>query len=266
MSALKKFAAFFVAFACVAPMGSRADALSGTYTTTFNGDAGVWDISGTYNDSFQDMDLNLTINMEPSGKFTGQGSADVDVPGYGGNLHMDFNVTGAAKSSGSVVRVDMTMKMAGFGNIQGYDCTFNATVTENMEVDELSRQMTGSASGKVSVAVPAMKKKASASIPKTDISMPLPASADDAWDLTVNVNPAANKYSGTATAGTSTKNIPMVVSGSYNGKTGISKLTIKGTNDRALTLTATAVSVNGQIDFKALSGKVLGQTVRLMKK
>ena len=65
--------------------------------------------------------------MESSGKFAGQGSANLEEL-----LTADYSFNGAVSTTGSTVRVSMTMKMKGSGDVDGTNFTFSASATEHL--------------------------------------------------------------------------------------------------------------------------------------
>src|SRR2546423_12473501 len=131
MIALKKIIPLYAALVLFSSPLARAEIASGDYTLSFNGDVNLWDISGTYNESLGLITLNYSLNMDSSGKFTGDGSANYD---DGANiLNMDILFSGAVKSAGDVVRVSMKMAMAGSGVVEDPDgnpqnATFTASI------------------------------------------------------------------------------------------------------------------------------------------
>src|SRR5437667_1298890 len=125
----------------------HAEVASGTYTQDFTGAINLWDISGSYNEDLGGISVDYTLNTEPSGKFTGQGTADVQDTDV--NLHADFTLSGSVKTAGDVTRVTIALKMKGSGQVSGHDATFSASLKEKLEIDSINLQMTGTASGSV---------------------------------------------------------------------------------------------------------------------
>jgi hypothetical protein len=260
------FASFLL---CGAGQISGAE-VSGSFTNEFGSTVSLWDLSGTYSESFGGINTHYTLSMDPSGKFTGQGTATAnDVEGYSVDMDLGLSFTGSASTSGKLTRVNMTMKMAGSGTIEGYDCTFKATVTEKLEIDAESRTLVGTVSGKVTARIPDLHRSGSASIPKTSINTSLPGDADGTWTLDVTSN-ATNKNkcvgSGTITL-SNDRQIPVLLSGSYAPKTDQTKLTLKGTGvNKSVTLSIAAVNTNAQMIIKQLTGKAMGQSLKLTVK
>ncbi len=258
--ALFGLAAGMLVFASV---GSRADQASGSYTNTFTGNLSVWDLSGTYTENVEGILLNYTVNVDPSGKFTGQGTASVNgFQGYNMNLNMDLSFNGKVTTAGNATRVTMTMKMKGGGTMEGYGITFRASANENVEVDGANRQLVGRMSGSVSVAVPSLHRHASAPF-RTTVDTALPPGATGDWTLTVNLAPNGKKYSGNASASwAGGKTVNLTATGNYVTKSDTTRLTLKGRN--AVSLAVTACCANDQMNLKRLNGKLLGQKVKLV--
>src|SRR5438094_3340580 len=106
MSAFKKFTPFFITLLLFSTGVAQAEIASGDYTLSFNGDINLWDVSGTYHEDIPGGTagtLDYTINSDPAGKLSGEGTAHFE--DSGDYLDADFSFTGAIKSAGSVVRV-----------------------------------------------------------------------------------------------------------------------------------------------------------------
>jgi len=243
-----------------ATAGLRAEIGSGSYTNEFNGDVNLWDVSGTYSEDLGGLSLDYILNMESSGKFSGQGK--VSLPSFSGvdlSLNADYSFNGAVSGVGSTVRVSMTMKMKGSGEVEGTNFTFSASATEHLSPDAANQQLTGTVTGSESVSIPLLHKHASVPF-RTTVQSALPAGMNGTWTLAFDVSPIGNKYSGTGLVTLSSgKTLPVAVTGSYAANTGVSKLTLKGAG---INLSLTGLLENGQIIVQKLTGKALGQTVR----
>ncbi len=242
-------------------VGAQAGVGAGTYTVDMAGVDELWDVSGHYHQDLEDMSLDYTLNMDPSGKFTGYGDATVSgFSGYHVHLDINFTLNGTLKSSGNTVKVDMTMKLSGSGTVQGYAVTFSGKISESMALNMLTRQLVGTASGSMTVAVPSERVRETAKIPKMVVDTSLPYNMDGTWDLTLSPTVNKNKYSGTAQATLSNgRVVGMTMTGTHTPKTDISKLTLKGTG-ASLNL-STIFSQYGPV-IKTLSGKALGQNLK----
>jgi hypothetical protein len=244
----------------LATAGLRAQMASGSYTTEFNGDVNLWDVSGTYSEDLGGLSLDYTLNMDASGKFDGQGS--VSLPAFFGvdlSLNADYSFHGTVNSAGTNARVTMTMKMKGGGEIQGTNFTFTASATERLTPDASNLYLTGTVTGSESISIPALHKHATAPI-RTTVQTALPAGMDGSWTLALDISPNGNRYGGTGLVTLSSgKTLPVNVTGSYAAKTGVSRLTLKGTG---INLNLMGQFQNGQVVIQKLTGKALGQKVR----
>ncbi len=232
---------------------------AGTYSESFSGTAALYDVSGSYQQDIRGISLNCTFAMDSSGKFTGTGTASFDdFSAYGISGRIDATFNGTVKSANNVTRVSMTVKMKGYVEGQGTSVKFSANMRENMEVNQATGQASGTVSGTITANVPGHGTH-SAKIPPTPVSLQLPGNANGSWNLTLNVTPARNKYSGTGTASIAGgQSYPVTVTGTYNTKLGTSKLTVKGA--KAMALTLVVGYQNGQIQVQSLKGKALGQS------
>lgn len=248
------------------PTAVRAEMASGNYTNVFSGVPALWDISGTYSESVEGIDLDYTINVDPSGKFTGAGTFSLGSDGFDHDLLQgDFTVNGSVKSAGDVVRIMLTFQLTGAGNISGYDVTFSAKMKEKLEIASVTREMVGTVSGSVKVTVPAARKSKSAKIPSTDISVQLPYDVDGDWSLLLNVIPNGTKYTGTAKALFSTgKAVDLGLTGVYSLKTGTSKILLKGLAPaKSVSLNLVTSCIANQLNIQSLKAKALGQKLKI---
>src|SRR6267142_657064 len=113
MFSLKTLSPLFAALLLFSPPAIHAEIASGDYTLAFDGDINLWDVSGTYH---EDMPggigtLDYTMNSDPAGKLSGEGTAHFE--DAGDYLDANFSFTGSIKSAGSVVRVSLSLKMSG---------------------------------------------------------------------------------------------------------------------------------------------------------
>ncbi len=244
-----------------APTGRALVIGDADYTYAFtNGQVALWDISGSYNETDVGLNLDYSLNMQPSGKFAGTGAASFS--DGADSLQGQFIVAGALKSSGNVVRVNMTIKMTGDGQVSdnyGYShyATFQATVKETVELDPVSRQLIGTSGGKVTVAIPDLKKKKTVSIPKGEVQDNLPADATGDWSLSVDLTLFGAKWTGNANIESSSQTLPLAISGTYAPRTGLSKLALKSLG-MGLNLV-----VNDEGTLLSMKGKALGQKLKL---
>ncbi len=237
---------------------SAAQIPAGTYTNSFNGTAALYDVSGTYEESVAGISLECTFNMDANGKFIGQGAAVIKgFSSYDVGGKIDATFTGTVKSVNNVTRVSMIMRLKGNLIVEGQNVKVSANMKENMEIDETGRYMSGTVSGTVTASAPGHGSQTE-KIPPTPVQMEVPGNGNGAWNLTLNLAPGGNKYSGTATAAlVGGKSHPLTVAGTYSPKSDTSKLVLKG--QQGMTLTLMAGFQNAQVQFQNLKGKALGQ-------
>lgn len=266
MTTLKKFLIAVGAILLAAAPPARAQVVSGSFTNDFSGDIEVWDLSGSYDELDGDVTVNYTLNMDPSGKLTGDGTFDFD-DGSGDVLHGDLTVNGTVKAAGGVVRVTLTIPISGTGVIDDgsgtlHDVTFTASLKETVEIDSNVNQLIGTGSGKVNVTVLDLNKKRSASIPKSTVQTDLPVDVTGDWTLTLNVVPNGTTYTGDATVETSNGGeFDFTVTGSFSAKNGLSKLALKGSGPNTSTISLLVAPLGNSLGIQGLKGKVLGQSV-----
>ncbi len=244
------------------PLG--AEMASGDYSVSFNGNVNVWDLSGTTSQEVGNIMLDYSLNSDAAGKLTGQGHFYYSDYDSGDQISGPLSFSGTVKSAGTVVRVNLNIKMNGEGQVQGSDVTFLATMKESLEINEPDRQLIGTVSGKVTVAVAGLGRH-TGSIPPIEAQTSIDPDMTGGWDLSVNLSTNRTSYSGNAAILLSNgRSFPLTASGNYAAKTDLSKLSLKGTElSRAISLSLTTSSTDGQMTVGKLSGKVLGQKLLL---
>jgi len=260
MNTIRKITyAVLVALATMFPM-ARAAIASGTYTVQFDGNVSIWDVSGSYTEDIGGLTIDYTLSVDPAGKITGYGSANVSE--YGVGMDLNFNFSGTIKSSGSVTRITLSMTAKGSGSYDVYKFTFSASLKETMEIDTEACTMTGTVSGSVSVSVQGIGKQ-SQKIPTTDMTLDLPVDMDGSWDLTVNTTTTGTKVTGTGHITLSNgTTYGFTATGTYATKTDLAKLTLKGgPTDKAMSANVTANFSSAGMNVKTLKGKALGQNI-----
>ena len=243
---------------------SFATMADGQYKFEFNGNINIYDISGTYSEDALGIDVEYTINVDPTGHIEGQGSAHYE-DGFD-YLDADFTLTGSIKTSGAVTRVKITIHMAGGGVVQGYDAFFKATVKEKLEVDRGSLELVGTESGSVSVSVPGVGHR-SVRIPATDVALDLPDGVDGSWTLDVGVTPEGTKFIGTGTVELSNgRTVEFTITGSYVASKDLSKLKLMATDANPGPKIKLSVTTDGfDAVLNLIKGKVLGQKFSFVK-
>ena len=255
---------FAVCFATYPGLGEQA---SGTYVENFNGDVALWDPSGTYSSELDLFSLNYVLNMDSTGKITGQGTVFIDAFVFGADFNLSGTLafTGTLKSSGNVARLTLAMSLNGGGTVEGTNILFTAKAKEILEVDATTLQLVGSQSGSVTVIAPDIHKRATSKIPKEEVFTTLPPGMDGTWNLNLNLSPALTKYTGDGTVQLSNgQTIPVVATGTYNSKSDVSRIAVKSpTGTKAVNLNLTTGFEGTDLQIQKLTGKALGQSLKL---
>ena len=246
----------------------QAAMLKGAYTNSSPANVDIWDVSGTYNHTTGNLHItNCIIAMDNAGKLTGTGSGyanNFEIKTYNSSVSFTFTIKGAVQTSGNAVRGNMALKLTGQGAVGAWPATYTGTINEKLELNVTNRDMVGTASGRISVKVPSVKKSGSGSFPATAVTIPLAANASGLWSLDLSVNTNKTKYTGTgAIVLANTNTLPLAVTGSYTAKSGLSRLTLQGQGvAKAVSLALSAVCTNNVVTVKTLSGKAMGQTIK----
>src|SRR5262245_6928562 len=237
----------------------------GTYTFEFEGDVAVWDVSGTYYESLDDIDMTFTLNVDSMGKITGSGNASAFVRGLDENgdlvevnLDADVGVTGTIAKSGATTRVTLNIKMAGLVNVNGKDNKFSATANAKTILDTIAHEMTGSVSVKVSAA-------GRSGGGKTEFELPLESDIDGSWTVseTLGVD-GKGLISGTGKVLISGgQSFSFAVTGSYSAKKALATLSLKGQDlsSAGVSLKMTVQPVGATLNLRGVTGSLLGQKV-----
>jgi hypothetical protein len=239
--------------AAVLPTASYAELPSGHYDIPFGQQQGVWDITGSYSDTDVSTTTNFTIVQDDKGKITGNGTTTGVEQGY--TVQMNFTAKGAIKSVADVTRVDVTTKYIGTATNGGPIYKITGNVKYSFEIDPLSEELVGTASGKICI-----QKVGCDSITDT-IDYDLPASEDGTWTLALDIVPASNgkNLTGTATATLANgRSEALALSGQYVSSTDTGNLKLKGSAG-LVTLRINAVAGNALVQM--INAKLLGQKV-----
>jgi hypothetical protein len=260
MKTFRTFASILSALCFFASFGNaRADQASGSYTQDFSGLIYLWDVSGTYDESLSDIQVNYTLNMDADGKITGDGTFSfVDGPD---NLNGTFTVTGTVKSSGGVGRVTLNLLLNGTGTLSGYPVIATAKASEKLEIDPVGGEMIGTSGGSVKVTIPSLGRSQSVSIPRSVETVDLPPEVDGAWNLVLNPVQVGTSYTGTAQLQLSNgKVFDLNLTGAYSAKKDTSKLSLKGLV-KSMSLSLVTSTTGAAMDIQSLKGSALGQKV-----
>ena len=228
-----------------------ADEPVGHYEIDFSGDLAVWDVTGSYDEYVGDFHMVLDVAMDEDGKIEGAGYADANIYGY--QIHMDFTISGSVKTSGAITKV--TLKMRYTGTLDGYN--FKGTATVKAEIDANSQTLTGS----IKITVKAGGYRESI---REACDFDLDATMTGAWTLETDTNDVDGKnFVGTGTVTLSNGDTyQFTVSGKYNIKKDLSKITVRGASwelrKNKATLTQVQTGAPECLDGR-LKCKLLGQ-------
>ncbi len=237
------------------PALSYAGVPSGHYESHFDRQHGVWDVTGSYNETELGISDQYTIVQDDKGKINGQGR----MTGTDGGIYIELATTysGSIKSIGDITRVVLKERLAGTAT-DGYQAaTVKGKITYTYDIDKLSNRLVGTAKGKVCAKGPGGSECA----PFNEAAQAdLPEEAQGTWDLVLDIQSAeGKKLTGTASAILSNgRTEPLALKGKYDAQTDLTKLGLKGSGGK---LTIQAQEVLGQLVFQSIKGKLLGQTV-----
>ena len=268
-------------FVITALQGMAAMAPLGNYTNDLTQLSSFSELSGTFNESFKVEELtytlNWTANVNAAGKVTGKGTLEVNGKHdwYTVDLLADYSLTGTVSKSGAATRMSLNLKMTGKGQVSEHSATFKSTlalvgeVTVNGEERDFVGTCSGSTTAKGSWGSKTVK------LPKTNVTLELPDTTSLNVVLSNLITDANGKVSGTGALLLLTKynskpvkrEIACAVTGSYNPKSGVAALTLKGTkatNSVGANLKFTGIFLTGNTnDLHHFSGKMLGQTYEI---
>jgi len=267
MKSLKKIALLAGTISMFTSHAAYAGMANGSYYNDFSGEVPVWDISGDYSgDIGLGLGLDFSISEEPSGAFSGGGTFNYD-NGSGDYLDGDIDVSGKVSGSATDPKVAMDISISGTGTVvvdqagDTDDVIFTALAKVNFDLDSADGQLIvtgGSVTVKEKDLTTGKSKSRTVRLGKGDV-MNLPGNTTGDWNLTLNLTPNKNKYTGTATIETSTGGTAEFnATGTYSAKTDNSTITLKGA-DGDLNL---VISTSGSALYvHSVKGKLLGQSL-----
>lgn len=240
--------------------GVRADVPLGDYTIDFDNGTPFWDISGSYTQTVDGVDLDYTLVADQYGKVTGLGTATVDV---GLNVIVfDFDLTGTVKGSGAVTRVSFSMKMKSDGIIEGYDYEAKMGLAVKSEIETARLAMVGSIKGKLVTNIRKYDKK-TFEISQTDMVLDLPIGMDGSWTLDTSIFSLNGKI-GNSQAEITLSNgwvYPFIMKGTHVPATDITSMELKGgETNKKMSASFKAIFTGTAVNVKSFKGKALGQS------
>jgi len=204
--------------------GVTAQTPTGCFDYALGAGSLVYDISGSYDDEdLLDMDFDdVDLVQDRKGKVTGGGEFDLEIDDV--TLVGTLSVKGKVKTTGTVHRVTLKIKIRGLATVPGESARFRATSTSRFEINTGLQTLSGVQSIKVCVSGLGCTKSTEA------VDLSLPAGMDGTADLQICVNsPNDKKLLGTGTltlANGRTANF--LVKGAYSAKKDSSKISAKG--------------------------------------
>ncbi len=249
-----------------APTGSITNLIVGTSNV-------LWDLSLVQ--QLQHIDLEIEsishgntnqveilfddpFTQDAKGKLAGTGTTSVDIDG-GSSSGLSYLTTGLLSGTKGVARLAFSGKVTGLAFVGGLFRNVSASGNYQVKLDANTGQMSGRVSQKASAS-----GLGGISGTRT-FTNPIPSElGDGSWTLVLNFAAPGintNRLSGTATVTLQTGlTYPYAFTGTYNPRTGKSKLNLKG-QDTGLG-SSLQVTLQGT-DISQIIGRVGGQSVNL---
>ncbi|MFW5444054.1 MAG: hypothetical protein ACKE51_07095 [Methylococcaceae bacterium] len=249
---LKIFLGFFL---CLNPFLSTfaAGTPTGQFDFTFD-EPKIWDISGTYEESFGGIDIEYTLFVDESGKITGTGTAFTNQSGVTVNAILKF--TGTIKGKKGVTRIKMKFTMDGTATSNGQPYKFSAKAKVKQEINKTIRRAIGQAKGKVCIKSQRCTKVSGS------FDFDLKDDMDGSWKLTLDLLEAKkNKIAGIGTITLSNGRVFSTnIKGKYSRKKEKAKLKLKNATGSKLSITSLVEGLT--LEITKLKGKVMRQKLK----
>ena len=253
------------AFAVVLVLGSGAayaDMANGSYSFDFTGVVSLWDISGTYSGGigpFSPIDFSITEN--PSGKLEMSGNGTFMVEGLDGNIK---SVSGKITGSSNDPKVALKMRMSGTGQLQGIHARVSLVANMHYHLnsgDHGLEDPTGSGTITITDLKTGQTASAGGKFKRSALtSLALPTDSTGGWELSLDLTPNGNHYTGTATVQLSTgATADFKVTGTYNSGSDTSKIALVGDAGKLDLVISTS---GATLNVESAKGKIFGQTVK----
>ena len=211
----------------------QAGVASGNYVLNGGIYLPVWDLSGSYSNNLGSGSYAFSLMQSPSGQLTGSGNLFL-VESYGiAFAYLAGSVTNTGSVSGTCTNpvINLNLLANGTGVVEGITIfDFTETVNLSLSINGVSATMTGSGSVFQTQSAPnARVQIQGVSQPVSGVKIPLPTNVTGGWQLSLNLTPKGNSYTGTARVATSAGSTEYFkVTGSYSRVSDISNLTLKG--------------------------------------
>ena len=256
---LRIIAAFVAVVLVLGSSAAYADMANGSYSFDFSGVVSLWDISGTYSGGIGPFSINFSITENPSGKLTGSGTFNAE--GVEGNIK---SVSGNIKGSSNAPNVALKMRMSGTGELQGIHAKVSLSANMHYHLNSVDHGL-DDPKGSGTLTITDLKTGQTASqsgrFKRSDLtSLELPIDSTGGWDLSLDLTPSGNSYTGTASVELSTgATADFTATGTYNSGSDTSKIALVGDAGKL----ALVISTSGAIlNVESANGKIFGQTVK----
>ncbi|WP_136063213.1 hypothetical protein [Pontiella sulfatireligans] len=216
-----------------------------SYTNTLP--VGIWDLSGTYSQKLNGLDVGYTVEQDGKGKITGTGYAEADIDGV--SIVLNFAVKGKIKSKNGVYAIAQKISAKATAEVNGKKTKFKATYQIKAEINT----GTGMLSGTMKVSALGEKISVSFLEPLADENM------DGTSVLITTLSRTTGKVVGDALL---TLSNGRIIYGDVKGKDGKNGLKVKAKGEK------TNVGSKGMAlqlifgdsgELKSVKGKVSGQ-------
>jgi hypothetical protein len=241
--------------------------------------APVYDLTGEYVPEHEAVSRGQTLpvafllglNHESNGRIRSSGGTIVAF----GNDYVAayYTAVGSVSARGGVTRANFSVRISGYDWIAGAARRFSVSLNYRLTVDGAESALVGTVKGSVYInGVGSARIRPESG--EDNVFLPLPEGVDGSWKLTLNVL-SLGAIGGTGTFAVSNftppdnpagfpadRLLPAKVNGSYSQRTGLSRVRVTGIYEgRGSYVTLTFNPEDNSV--VRLSGKVLGQTVRV---
>ncbi len=237
-----------------------ADMANGSYSFDFSGIVPLWDISGTYSGSIGPFSINPSIAENPSGKLSGNGTFNVE--GLDGDIK---SVGGKIEGPSNDPQVAIKMRMSATGELQGIHAKVSLVANMHYKLNSVDHELddpTGSGSLTITDLKTGQTASEGGKFKRSDLTSleGLPVDSTGGWDLSLNLTPNGNSYTGTASVQLSTgATADFTAKGTYNSASDTSKIALVGDAGKlALVISTSGATLN----VERATGKIFGQNVK----
>jgi hypothetical protein len=257
---LRMHAALVAVMLVLGSGAAYADMANGSYSFDFNGVVSLWDISGTYSGGIGPFSINLSIAENPSGKLSGNGMFDVE--GLDGDIK---SVSGNIEGSSNDPHVAIKMRMSGTGELEGIQAKVSLVANMHYQLNSADHELddpTGSGSLTITDLKTGQTASEGGKFKRSDLTSleGLPTDSTGGWDLSLNLTPNGNSYTGTATVDLSTgATADFTAKGTYSSASDTSKIALVGDAGKLDLVISTS---GATLNVESAKGKIFGQTVK----